>query len=93
MPTKDALVPVVVTWIDAHADGPSWMDTTDIDTQPYVVRTVGWQLQGAKPKHITVVQSCGRDGAIDHVLHIPDAMVIRIDRLKFKPTKHLKEDQ
>ena len=70
----------VVTWHDAHAE-PDWMTVDDIEPDPYVVRTAGWLIPGAKPDHVVVCQSVGSDESIDGVLSIPVGMVVGIKLL------------
>jgi hypothetical protein len=68
--------PVVIYWIDAHADATSWTSVSDIDEDPYLVQTVGFELEKLKPGHVSVAQSSGDDdGVVDHVLHIPAQMI------------------
>lgn len=74
--------PVLIYWRDAHADASSWTSIEDMDDQPYVVETVGFLLDTVKPDHVSIAQSAGADdGVIDHVLHIPSAMVVTIVNL------------
>lgn len=75
---------VLVRWKDAHADGTTWTSLEEIEKAPYIVTTVGIHLEEVKPDHITVVQSRGQDGALDHILHIPGGMVLEIVPLKAK---------
>ena len=68
---------VRVTWHDAHSE-TSWHEVLDIDSDPYVVETVGWLLQSVKPDHVVIAQSVGSDDSIDGVLCIPVGMVVGI---------------
>ncbi len=52
----------------------------DIDADPYRVTSVGWRIE-PKVGHVSLAQSVGDDGAYDHVLHIPDGMVIEVIEL------------
>ena len=69
--------PVIVTWLDAHADrSGGWCLPTDLDDQPYQVRSIGYLIEPPpKADHVSLAQSVGDDGALDHVLHIPKGMV------------------
>jgi len=71
---------VFVIWLDAHADrSGAWLDLDEIEDKPYVVHSAGFLLQGVKKDHISIAQSLGaEDGVVDHVLHIPNAMVTSI---------------
>lgn len=66
---------VLVVWHDAHSETESWCEAGEIDTEPYVVNTVGWLIAEAKPNHVVVAQSYGVDGALDSILSIPVGMV------------------
>lgn len=66
---------VKVTWHDAHAEN-EWQDTSQIDSEPFVVVTVGWLIPNIKPNHIVIAQSIGDDDAVDGVLSIPLGMVV-----------------
>lgn len=70
---------VTVFWHDAHADsGASWQTLEPSDHQPYLVATVGVLLEhkaGKKRGHVSVFQSLTQDEYVDHVIHIPKAMV------------------
>jgi hypothetical protein len=73
--------PIIVVWLDAHADrAGGWVQPADIDVLPYTVITVGWLLNECKPDHISLAQSIGDDGALDHIIHIPAGMVIETRR-------------
>jgi hypothetical protein len=66
---------VVIVWRDAHADrSGGWVMPEHIDADPYRVTSIGWRIED-KPGHVSIAQSRGDDGALDHVLHIPAAMV------------------
>jgi hypothetical protein len=34
-----------------------------------------------KPGHVSLAQSIGDDGALDHIIHIPDGMVMEVTEL------------
>jgi hypothetical protein len=70
------MTPVVVRWFDAHADrSGGWIHPANIDTQPYVVQSIGWLMDECKAEHISIAQSHGDDGALDHIIHIPRGMI------------------
>jgi hypothetical protein len=74
-------IAVAVVWHDAHADrSGGWVLPADIDADPYRVTSVGWRIE-PKVGHVSLAQSVGDDGAYDHVLHIPDGMVIEVIEL------------
>ncbi len=66
---------VKVTWHDAHAEN-EWQEISQIDSEPFVVVTVGWLIPNVKPNHVVVAQSIGADDALDGVLSIPSGMVV-----------------
>lgn len=70
----------IVVWHDAHAMvDSSWLHLSELDnTEPYTVVSVGIILEagkGGKPGHVSIAQSLTQDEFIDHVTHIPEAMV------------------
>jgi hypothetical protein len=72
------MAPITVTWLDAHADrSGGWVFPADIDPDPYSVTSIGWRVD-PKPGHLSLAQSVGCDGALDHVLHIPLGMVAEV---------------
>jgi hypothetical protein len=76
--TKNELTYIYVTWTDAHAGGETWTNIRDLDQDPVLVRTAGFLLShsdGGKEGHITIFQSITSNDDVDHVLHIPTAMV------------------
>jgi hypothetical protein len=68
---------VEVVWHDAHDQSETWMLISDIDGDPYVVRSVGYMLDGRKAGHVVIAQSMGSEaeGTVDNVLAIPLGMV------------------
>jgi len=72
----------IVIWHDAHADvDGQWKSIDDLknDADPYEVVTVGIVLDsatGGKKGHVSIAQSFTRDGYLDHVIHIPKAMMV-----------------
>lgn len=72
---------IAVVWHDAHSDrSGGWVLPADIDDEPYRVTTVGWRID-PKPGHVSLAQSIGDDGALDHIIHIPDGMVMEVTEL------------
>jgi len=72
---------VMVTWADTHSGGIGWTPIGEIDQDEYLVSTCGFLLatsDGGKADHVTIYQSRTEDDDLDHILHIPVAMVRRI---------------
>jgi hypothetical protein len=72
---------VIVVWSDAHSE-PTWMDESEIDNDPYLVHSVGFKLRRCKKGHLSIAQSVTDDGNIDHVIHIPKAMIVSMQEFK-----------
>jgi hypothetical protein len=71
-----------ITWHDAHSVSSGWMKSTEIDTEPCVVITVGWMIENIKANHIVLAQSyIPSEGDIDHVMAIPVSMVVKTELL------------
>lgn len=66
---------VEVVWHDAHADTNTWIDISEIGSDPCVVVSVGILLPETKPDHIVLAQSQNSFDQLDCVLAIPVAMV------------------
>lgn len=72
----------IVTWHDAHSGSETWVHVDDLDDDgPYVVRSVGWLMDGVKRGHVTICQSDTSCGHVDAVLHIPIKMVKSVQAL------------
>lgn len=73
---------VCVIWHDAHAAAVGWESVEELkDDEPYVVKSVGYQLTkdtGAKRGHVSLAQSLSTDLHVDSVIHIPKKMVQKI---------------
>ena len=70
---------VLVTWHDAHGDSSGWLPIDSVDTAPCVVTSIGFALpSGTKPGHYSLAQSILHSDYIDHVLHIPLGMIVRV---------------
>lgn len=85
---------VLVTWHDAHGDADGWIGSDEFDEEPCVVHSVGFQVENAKPNHVTIVQSIITT-EVDSALHIPTGMVVSIRTLEVEnapyegsPTAH-----
>jgi hypothetical protein len=79
---SEELVPVLVVWHDAHTED-GWNYLEAVDSEPYVVRSVGFLVPNAKPGHVVLVQSRSvHDGQIDGLLAIPAGMVVSCTSLK-----------
>lgn len=79
--------PVIVIWKDAHSDCEGWAEPSDIDDEPYLIRTVGFQLEpgaGKKKGHVSIAQSVSADNMIDSILHIPKRMVVSVTPLEIE---------
>lgn len=73
---------VRLTWIDAHAATDAWTNIDEIDTDPCLVESVGFLLDGIKQGHICIAQSAiHAQDEVDNVLAIPAAMVRRVETL------------
>lgn len=70
----DLTTVVEIVWHDAHSES-QWQELRDIDSEPFVVRTVGWVIPDAKPNHVVVCQSVGNAQNIDGVICIPVGMI------------------
>lgn len=71
---------VEIHWKDAAGDS-GWRDEKEMTTRPPDVWTVGYVLKNGR-KALTVVQSTGRDGTVDHSMCIPRAMIVEVIVLK-----------
>lgn len=76
----------VVIWHDAHSDeADSWVSISRrVDHEPFEVVTVGIILDsktGKKRGHVSVAQSLTPSEFVDHVIHIPKAMVVEVIEL------------
>lgn len=73
---------VMVTWIDAHDVLATWEEPDHPETKdPYTVQTVGWLLPGKKKGHHVVALNKGTDH-VSGGIAIPDAMVVKVERLR-----------
>ena len=84
---------VKVIWADAHSDSAGWTGVKDhVDEGEYLVHTMGWLLtdaDGGKPGHVSVCQSYTPDEDVDHILHIPQAMVRHLDFMMYSHSEQL----
>jgi hypothetical protein len=74
---------LLVVWADTHADKMgTWQPIEDIeDDGEYLVETVGFVIEGAKERHLTLAQSMSPDAQVDHLLHIPVGMIRSVQQL------------
>jgi len=79
MMTTDRIESLVhVRWLDAHSVGVGWQAADEIEDAPCVVCSVGFLISAAKSGHVVIAQSVTDDGAIDHILAIPVAMISKV---------------
>lgn len=73
---------VKVTWIDAHDVLGEWTgtDVPEVADQ-YEVETVGWLLPDRKKNHVVVALN-RTDDHVSSGIAIPEAMVVKIERLR-----------
>ena len=72
---------VEITWADTHSGGIGWTPISEIDQDEYIIKSCGYLLavgDGGKENHITLYQSRTEDDDLDHILHIPVAMIRNI---------------
>lgn len=72
---------VHITWLDAHSGTDQWTQADNLDQDGCLVHTAGFLLPEAKKGHVTIYQSRTPNNDIDHVLHIPVAMVQTIQTI------------
>ena len=72
---------VEITWADTHSGGTGWTPISNIDQNEYIIKSCGYLLavgDGGKENHVTIYQSRTEDDDLDHILHIPVAMIRKI---------------
>jgi hypothetical protein len=72
---------VEITWADTHSGGTGWTPISEIDQAEYIIKSSGYLLpvgDGGKENHVTIYQSRTEDDDLDHILHIPVAMIRNI---------------
>ena len=72
---------VYIQWADTHSGGTGWTAISDIDQDEYIISSCGYLLSigdGGKENHVTLYQSRSEDDDLDHILHIPVAMIRNI---------------
>ena len=72
---------VEITWADTHSGGTGWTPISEIDQAEYIIKSCGYLLSigdGGKENHVTIYQSRTEDDDLDHILHIPVAMIRNI---------------
>lgn len=68
---------VQVIWRDTFGDAVDWTHVDDLATQPRIIRSCGYVVNGGVPGHVTLAQSWDID--TDHVgdvLHIPETAIV-----------------
>ena len=81
---------VEITWADTHSGGTGWTPIGEIDHEEYMIKSCGYILavgDGGKENHVTIYQSRTEDDDLDHILHIPVAMVRNIKAVDIPPTE------
>ena len=69
------LIPVLVTWVDAHADATGWTAVDDLERTPRIISSCGLLLPGVKDEHVSLAQSVDGD-LVDSVLHVPESAIL-----------------
>ena len=72
---------VHITWLDAHSGTDQWTQADNLDPEVCLVHTAGFLLPDGKTGHVTIYQSRTPSNDIDHVLHVPVAMVQTIQTI------------
>lgn len=75
---------VLMLWADAHAGDGHWATLDEDETGEHIIETCGYLIReedGGKASHFTIAQSVSPDGFVDHVIHIPQAMMRELFRL------------
>lgn len=73
---------VKVTWLDAHDVLDAWEESDHPEVKDdYLIETVGWLLPDRKKGH-TVVALNRTDDHVSGGIAIPDAMVVKVERLR-----------
>lgn len=73
---------VKVTWLDAHDVLATWEESDHPEQKdPYTVETVGWLLPNRKKGHHVVALNLS-DDHVSSGIAIPDAMVLKVERLR-----------
>ena len=77
---------VLVEWRDSHISLPTWRGQDDIDPDPDLIRTVGFELRRGEV-WLTLCQSkwASEDGDVQGVFHIPVACIERVTYLASTP--------
>ena len=74
-------IPVLVEWHDARDLEPRWLTRRELDPEPTLVRSVGWQLRpDPVPDHLTLALSLTGD----HVgggINIPRSCIVKVRKL------------
>lgn len=78
---------VLVTWDDAAELALGWVDESELEAKPMLVRTVGFLVRKT-PKHIIVAGTVGDRMHCHAQFQIPRAMVTGIDIIAKKGTEY-----
>jgi hypothetical protein len=74
---------VLVEWIDAQSDAETWLHLDELNSEPRMIRSVGYLLESPIEGHMSVAASWDEFSRhVGSVMHIPDAMVRRVTDLK-----------
>lgn len=65
--------PVLVAWVDAHADANGWTEIAELETESRLIHTCGFLIPSAADR-VTVALSLDGD-RVDQVVHIPTECV------------------
>ena len=73
---------VKITWRDAHDVLTAWEESDHPESrEDYLIETVGWLLPERKKNHHVVVLN-RTDEHVSGGIAIPDAMVVKVERLR-----------
>lgn len=71
---------VLIEWDDATQPIPEWIDAETVDTEPCVIRSIGWLVK--KTGRTVVLAMAHADGVLQGVATIPTSAIRRIVDLK-----------
>ena len=79
---------VLVEWIDAQADAISWTERGELETEPRLIRSVGYLIEEVMDRHTSVAASWDEFAEVfGSVMHIPNRMVCSVSDLDPRPPK------
>lgn len=83
---------VLVEWIDAQADAVMWSGLEELETEPRLIRTVGYLIEDVIEGHTTVAGSWDEFAEVfGSVMHIPNGMVQNVRQLDPEPRSLLRK--